>query len=206
MTLARVGKVAAATTATLLAERFGASQMVFTGVGGGLADGVRVGDVVVASQLLQHDMDASPLFPRHEIPLYGRSHFASDATLSEGLLAAARALRAADHFGAAVRDRYALDGARVHHGLVVSGDRFVSTSVESQALRQRLPDALAIDMESAAVAQVCHDYGLPFAALRTISDRADDLAHVDFNAFLAEVASPYALAIVGHWLRSSPPS
>jgi adenosylhomocysteine nucleosidase len=71
--LSRIGKVAAATTATVLLERFGVDTMVFTGAAGGLGPGVRVGDVVVASGFVQHDMDASPLFPRHEVPLYGRA-------------------------------------------------------------------------------------------------------------------------------------
>ena len=81
--LSGIGKVAAATTGTLLAERFQVSGIVFTGVAGGLGDGVRVGDVVVARQFLQHDLDASPLFPRHEIPGYGRSTFEADAGLTE---------------------------------------------------------------------------------------------------------------------------
>ena len=77
---------------------------------------------------------------------------------------------------------------RLHEGLVVSGDRFVATAAESAALRTALPDALAVEMEGAAVAQVCADFGLPFALLRVISDRADDSAHVDFLAFTREVA------------------
>ena len=68
--------------------------------------------------------------------------------------------------------------ARLHHGLVISGDRFVSGAAESAALRAALGaaghEALAVEMEGAAIAQVCHDYGLPFASVRTISDRADD--------------------------------
>ena len=63
--LSRIGKVAAATTATTLIERFGVSRIVFTGVAGGLSPQVRVGDVVVANAFLQHDLDASPLFPRY---------------------------------------------------------------------------------------------------------------------------------------------
>jgi adenosylhomocysteine nucleosidase len=187
VTLSRIGKVAAATTATLLAERFAPRRMVFTGVAGGLAPGVRVGDVVVSSALLQHDMDASPLFPRHEVPLYGRSRFLADADLAQALLQAARS---------------ALGAPRVHEGLLVSGDRFVCSAAESQALQAALPDALAVDMESAAVAQVCHDYGLPFAAVRSISDRADDTAHVDFPVFVREVASPCAHAILARWLHA----
>ena len=71
--LSGIGKVAAATTATLLIDAFGVSQLWFTGVAGGLGEDVRVGDVVVADALVQHDMDASPLFPRHELPGLGVS-------------------------------------------------------------------------------------------------------------------------------------
>jgi adenosylhomocysteine nucleosidase len=92
----------------------------------------------------------------------------------------------------------------VHQGLIVSGDRFVSTNAESQALREALPEALAVEMEGAAVAQVCWDYGVPFAAVRTISDRADDTAHTDFNHFIREVASRYSRAILSQWLAKRP--
>src|SRR3954463_5801216 len=64
--LSRIGKVAAATTATVLIERFGVQRIVFTGVAGGLSSGVKVGDIVVADSFLQHDLDASPLFPKYE--------------------------------------------------------------------------------------------------------------------------------------------
>jgi adenosylhomocysteine nucleosidase len=96
--------------------------------------------------------------------------------------------------------RRGLSGARVHKGLIASGDRFVSGAGESRSLHAALTGAghevLAVEMEGAAVAQVCHDYGVPFAAVRTISDRADDSAHVDFPRFVEEVASRYAHAIV----------
>jgi adenosylhomocysteine nucleosidase len=189
--LSRVGKVAAATTATALIERFGVDRIVFTGVAGGLAPGVKVGDVVVADAFLQHDLDASPIFPKYEVPLYGASRFATDPVLSLQIAAAAQK---------------ALPGTSLHRGLVVSGDRFVATSAESRALQAALPDALAVEMEGAAIAQVCHDYGVPFAAMRTISDRADDAAHGDFARFVVEVASRYSLALVGAWLAALPPS
>ena len=76
--LSRIGKVAAATTATTLIERFGVTRLVFTGVAGGLAPHVQVGDVVVARDFIQHDMDASPLFPRHQVPLTGMTRFPAD--------------------------------------------------------------------------------------------------------------------------------
>jgi adenosylhomocysteine nucleosidase len=72
-------------------------------------------------------------------------------------------------------------------------------------LRLALPEALAVEMEGAAVAQVCHDYQAPFAAVRTISDRADDMAHADFNRFIREVASRYSLAILSQWLADRQP-
>ncbi len=186
--LSRIGKVAAATTATALIERFAVDRIVFTGVAGGLARGVNRGDVVVADAFLQHDLDASPIFPRYEVPLYGTDRFATDAALTEQL---ARAVQRALH------------GTHVHRGLVVSGDRFVSSLAESQALQQALPDALAVEMEGAAFAQVCRDYGIPFAAVRTISDRADDAAHGDFLSFIDAVASRHSAAIVEAFLRDS---
>lgn len=196
--LSGIGKVAAATTATALIERFGVQRIVFTGVAGGLGEGVKVGDVVVAQRFLQHDMDASPIFPRHEVPGYGRSTFEADATLTAQLARASEhVLRALpSQLGPDVLKTFGLQTPRCHQGLLISGDRFVSTTAESQALREALPEALAVEMEGAAFAQVCHDYGVPLAVVRTISDRADDAAHMDFPRFLREVASRYSSAII----------
>jgi adenosylhomocysteine nucleosidase len=215
--LSRIGKVAAAMTATLLVHEFGADRAIFTGTAGGLHPSVRVGDVVVASALLQHDMDASPLFPRHQVPLYGTDRFIADAALSAALSAAlANAAREVLDVGtflytsreghevidATVLRAFGIEAPRVHGGLVVSGDRFVSSAAESATLRARLPEALAVEMEGAALAQVCHDLGVPFAVVRTVSDRADDAAHVDFGRFVSAVASRYTVAIVRRFLRS----
>ena len=187
-----IGKVAAATTAAVLLDAFDASALLFTGVAGGLGEGVRVGDIVVATTLLQHDMNAEPLFPRWEVPLTGRARFDADAAWSARLAQASRALAAADAHAVA---------AAIHEGLVVSGDRFVATRAESDQLRALLPDALAVEMEGAAVAQVCHDFARPFAIVRTISDRADDAAHGDFQRFVRDVAAPYSRDIVRAALR-----
>ena len=183
--LSRIGKVAAATTATALIERFAVDRIVFTGVAGGLAPGVRRGDVVVADSFLQHDLDASPIFPRYQVPLYGTDRFVTDPTLTGQLAAAVQR---------------ALHGTPLHRGLIASGDRFVSSAAESALLQQALPEALAVEMEGAAFAQVCTDYGVPFAAVRTISDRADDAAHGDFVQFIDQVASRHSAAIVREFL------
>src|SRR2546427_10596069 len=89
--LSGIGKVAAATTATALIERFGVRRIACTGGAGGLGEGVRVGDVVVADEYLQHDLDASPIFPRWEMPGYGRTRLPCDPEMTAALLAAAQA-------------------------------------------------------------------------------------------------------------------
>ena len=182
-----IGKVAAATTCAVLLDAFGAAALLFTGVAGGLGERVRVGDIVVATELLQHDMDASPLFPRWEVPLTGRARFAADGAWTARVAESCRTL---------ATSRARTPRAMVHEGLVLSGDRFVSTQLESDRLRRDLPAALAVEMEGAALAQVCHDFGRPFAVVRTISDRADDEAHGDFQRFIDEVAAPYSRDIV----------
>lgn len=205
LALSRIGKVAAATTATALIERFGVSRIVFTGVAGGLGLGVKVGDVVVADDFVQHDMDASPLFPCYEVPLYGQTRFKADAALTALLLQAAG--DALKHINDG-DDPWAFPDAKVHRGLMASGDRFVSGAQEAQQLQSALQagghPVLAVEMEGAAIAQVCLDYGLPFAAVRTISDRADDQAHVDFPVFVREVASYYARTVVEKFLMLLP--
>jgi adenosylhomocysteine nucleosidase len=101
--------------------------------------------------------------------------------------------------------RYRERSVKVHEGLIASGDRFVSGDQEVATLLAALQLAghhpLAVEMEGAAVAQVCHDHGVAFAAVRTISDRADDTAHLDFPQFIDDVASVYALHSITAWLK-----
>lgn len=199
--LSGIGKVAAAITATLLADAFGVSQIWFTGVAGGLGAGVRVGDVVVAESLIQHDMDASPLFPKHELPGLGRSRLYPPPDLTrlvhEGVGEALVGVPQHVPLHA-----LGLPQPRVHRGLIASGDQFVASAEDAETLRHHLPDVLAVEMEGAAVAQVCDAFGLPFAVIRTISDRADASAHLDFTRFVSQVASPYSLAIVSALLKA----
>jgi adenosylhomocysteine nucleosidase len=190
LALAGVGKVAAAITATLLIEHFKVSRIVFTGVAGGLHPDVRVGDVVVGSHFIQHDMDASPLFPRHELPYRGISRIPADETLSAMLLEALRvdSMSANSHFS--------LKNAAIHHGLIATGDQFIHSADMVLCLRQAIPDGLCVEMEGAAVAQVCLDEGVAFAAMRSISDRADESAARDFQSFMAQHAGPLATRVM----------
>ena len=204
LALSGIGKVAAATTASALIERLGATRIVFTGVAGGVGPGVQVGDVVVAQDFVQHDMDVSPLFARWQVPGYAAVRLPCDSDLTALLSGAVSACLASagGHFD----HEFMGHAPRLHQGLVASGDRFVSCAQVARALREPLLAAghnvLAVEMEGAAVAQVCVDYGVPFAAVRTISDRADDNAHVDFPRFIAVVASRYADHIVRRLLQS----
>jgi adenosylhomocysteine nucleosidase len=144
---------------------------------------------VVASELLQHDMNAEPLFPQYEVPLSGCAKFKTDEYLTRILLESAR---------------HTLPQVQVHAGLIISGDQFVASAFESLRLQQALPEALAVEMEGAALAQVCRDYGVPLCVVRTLSDRADDAAHIDFSKFVKEVASHYSVTLVSEFLKRLP--
>ena len=197
--LSRIGKVAAAATATTLIERFGVTHILFTGVAGSADPDVRVGDIVVGEQLVQHDIDASPLFPRFEVPLTGRSHFSSDEILTGRLMQAAGDFIAHDFqqtVAATDRDIFRLHSPNLHRGLIASGDEFVNDKTRLFALREALPALLAVEMEGAAVAQVCAEFDVPFAVIRTISDTADEHAPMNFMQFIDRVAARYAFGIV----------
>ncbi|MGI4842824.1 MAG: 5'-methylthioadenosine/adenosylhomocysteine nucleosidase [Janthinobacterium lividum] len=196
--LSRIGKVAAAMTATTLVEKFGVTHILFTGVAGAGDKTVQVGDIVVAEALVQHDMDASPLFPRFEVPLTGLTHFQPDPQLSMRLSRAAHDFLEQDldsAISAGERHAFRLAQPRVHRGLVASGDQFMSDRLRLNALNEALPGLVAVEMEGAAVAQVCYELGVPCAVIRTVSDNANENAATDFMRFVKSVAAQYAFHI-----------
>jgi adenosylhomocysteine nucleosidase len=194
----RIGKVAAATTATHLLADFKVDQILFTGVAGGLSSSVNVGDIVVGGDLYQHDMDARPLFERHVIPLLGRSFLSTPQQLRGRCLIAAREFLELD-LSAVIRDdvlaAFKIDRPKVVVAGIASGDKFFSDQRDAQELAERLPVA-CVEMEGAAVAQVCHEYGVDYAVIRTISDSANSTAHVDFGKFVSEVAANYSYGVI----------
>ncbi len=204
--LSRIGKVAASMTATMLVEKFGVTHILFTGVAGSGDALVRVGDIVIGESLVQHDMDASPLFPRYEVPLTGIARFQSDVSLSDQLADAANGFLDADFLeviGQQDRHDFRLGMPTVHRGLIASGDQFVSSRVHIERLNTSHPGLLAVEMEGAAVAQVCFELGVPFAVIRTISDNANEDAATDFLRFVKSVAARYAFHIVRRFCQDA---
>jgi adenosylhomocysteine nucleosidase len=203
LVFSRWGKVAAATTATCLIERFGVDRILFTGVAGGTDESLAIGDVVVAGRLYQHDMNASPLFPRHEVPLLGVRGFPTDFPLRKAALAAAR------HFltqelhqclSPELLRTFGIDQPCVVEGDVASGDRFFAARHDREQLKESLRTIRCVEMEGAAVAQVCHEYQVPFVIIRTISDAADEGAAVNFPRFVQQIASVYSHGILKNLL------
>lgn len=185
-----IGKVQAAALTQALLER-GAAAVLFTGVAGGVDPALRVGDLVVAADALQHDVDVTALgYALGQVPGHESVRWAADPALRDRVAAAARAVAAAE-------------GVRVVVGTVASGDRFVADPAEVARLRAAFGAACA-EMEGAAVAQVCAAWGVPWSIVRSVSDTADHDAHVDFRAFTT-VAAARAVAVVRALLAGATP-
>lgn len=197
----RIGKVAAASTATTLIERYKVDAILFTGVAGAVSSDLEIGDVVIGSSLLQHDIDCSPggNFKKFEVPLLKMIHFPSPEEIS------VHAHRLCEDFMkhdlSAVVTRTALAEfhitvPKVVRGTIGSGDQFIACPQKLAELREEIPGLLCTEMEGAALAQVCHEYDLPFLVLRAISDKADHNAALDYPRFVREVASPLTAALI----------
>lgn len=201
----RMGKVAAAATITQLIASFPVSRLVFSGVAGGVRRDLAIGDIVVASALIQHDMDASPIFARYEVPLLGQSRFETDEDIRSRLAHAAREFVAHD-LGACVAagelEFFRAMAPSVSVGVVASGDKFFASAAEVDDLRTRLPDVACVEMEGAAAAQVCAEYGIAFGVVRTISDSANESSVHDFPRFAREIARHYSAGILERFARA----
>jgi adenosylhomocysteine nucleosidase len=167
-----IGKVnAAALAQQLLGD--GAARLLFTGVAGALDPELRVGDVVVADDAVQHDVDVTPLgYEPGRVPGEPLA-WTADPALRDAALAAARAT---------------VQEGRVVRGRIASGDAFVAEPARAAELRARF-GAVCAEMEGAAAAQVCARWGVPWAVVRSISDTADAGASVDFRAFTRRAAA-----------------
>ena len=200
------GKVASASTATMLIERYTISQLIFSGVAGAIAPQLNIGDIVIGSAFVQHDMDCAGVLgiKRFEIPLLGLTEIPSDLALQKRAHLAATAYLENDLATDVNKDELALlsvSSPSIHSGLIASGDQFISSPEKQRELTQALPQLLAVEMEGAAVAQVAYEYDLPFVVIRIISDKADHAAVIDFPRFIEQVAAHFTAGIINRMIE-----
>lgn len=200
LVFSRWGKVAAATTVTTLIQRYDIRELIFTGVAGAIHPQLRIGDIVIGRNFYQHDMDARPIMKQFEIPLLGKMYFEASYPDKEAVIEKIKHIAGSSFLRALIKkeiiERFGLHQPKVWYGDVASGDQFIAAENSKANLRHALPEVLCVEMEGAAVAQVCFEHSVPFIVLRVISDTAGDEAPVDFGAFINEVAGKYATAIV----------
>lgn len=180
-----VGKVNAAVCTQVLID-LGVDCVLFTGVAGAIDSTLRIGDIVISKDCLQHDMDVRALgFARGQIPYQAVWRFVADDHLVQLVHeACVRTLR---------------DSQRALIGTVLSGDQFIASRNLVKEFRDELQGA-CVEMEGAALAQVCQMNKVPFVVIRSMSDQADGSAHVNFATFTIE-ASNLSYAIVDDVIR-----
>jgi adenosylhomocysteine nucleosidase len=200
----RWGKVAAAATVATLIHVFHVDEVIFTGVAGAIDPTLNIGDIVIAKRLYQHDMDARPLMQQFEVPLLGKTFFESDAAELEKVKAAISPLIInnvlKDTIGADTLAQFGISTPNLHIGDIASGDQFFADNDRKTALHNAIPTILCVEMEGAAVAQVCFEHKVPCTIIRTISDAADEQSHIDFPKFIEEVSSKYSVCIIKQML------
>jgi adenosylhomocysteine nucleosidase len=195
------GKVASAATAAILISRFDVDMIVLAGLCGGVGKNIHIGDIIIADTLIQYDLDASPIFPRYEIPLRGISRIPANQSLVDKATAGCQSVvnqpalrQSLTTFGNA--------SPKVIAGLVATGDQFISDAQTIHKLRAELPELLGVEMEGAAVAQVCYEFGVPSLIIRVASDNADDAAPEKFQSFVTHLAGHYIRDIITSFLHN----
>ena len=172
-----VGKVNAALCAQILCSCFGVTHIVNTGIAGSLNAELDIGDFVISTDAIYHDMDATNFgYPMCQVPGMAVLSFPADEAL------AALAYRVAD----------GIHPGHVRHGRVATGDQFVA----DKALKEKIianTGAYCTEMEGAAIAHTAWKNNTPFVIIRAISDKADDSAQMDYPTFEAQAAQRCAL-------------
>ncbi len=162
-----IGKVNSAVCAQILASEYNVTSIINVGVAGGISKDIYPGDVVVANNLVQYDMDTTAFGdPIGQIPRLDTFDFKCNDTLIE---IAEKACSEASDF-------------KTFTGRIVSGDMFVASVDKIQWLEKEF-SAIACEMEGASIAQVCYLNNIPFVVVRSISDNANNGAHMDFEKF-----------------------
>jgi len=177
----KIGKVFATLTATSLIEKFRCDTLLFSGVAGAISDELKVGDLIIADGLCQHDLDITAFGHPYGYVPEGEVCVASDEQLRD------------------IAKQVALSkGLPLKEGIIATGDQFVANAERKKWIGDTFK-ADALEMEGAAVAVVCNALGVPFFILRAISDSADMEAGFDFDAFLessAKISADFILSMV----------
>jgi adenosylhomocysteine nucleosidase len=197
--LSRIGKVASSVTAAVMIEKFGIDRLIVCGVAGGIAKGLRTGDIVVASECVQHDLDGRPVFKQFEAPLLDKGFFECDPGLVRIAEESCQRFLQEDLktvISEEDRQIFNLVNPTLYVGQLCCGDQFIGSEAQLTKIRTELPDTLCVEMEGGAVGQVCYEYGIPYVVVRTISDGADDSAHLDFGRYIQNVAKHYTFGTV----------
>lgn len=201
----RIGKVAAAATVTTLILEFKITELIFTGVAGGISPELKIGDIVIGTELVQHDMDAFPLFPTYEIPLIGQSHFKASQEHINRATTTIQHIFDNEYLHRVITpadlDQFNIYQPQLHLGLIASGDQFFRDQAQKDQLLSGLPQTLCVEMEGAAVAQICYEFGIPFVVIRTISDEADKHSTIDFNKFTEKISNIYSIEIIKNIIK-----
>ncbi|RDU60277.1 5'-methylthioadenosine/adenosylhomocysteine nucleosidase [Helicobacter marmotae] len=174
----KIGKVHAALSAGAMILSFGCEQIIFSGVAGALSAELKVGDLVLGLKLCQHDVDISAF--GHALGFIPESKLYVES--SPALNAIARE----------VANSQAIP---LKEGIIASGDCFIANGEKKQWIARQF-NAIAVEMEGAAVAVVCDACGIPFCILRSISDNADGSADISFDEFLESSAKRSADFVV----------
>ena len=170
----KIGKVFSTLTAATMIEHFGAQMLLFSGVAGAISNELKVGDLIVATKLSQHDLDITAFgHPFGYVP-EGAVFVESDKTLIE-----------------LSKNVAAEMGLHVKEGIIATGDQFVANEERKNWIGTMF-NADALEMEGASVAVVCDALHVPFFILRAISDAADMDASFSFDAFLESSAKTSA--------------
>lgn len=168
-----IGKVNAGICSQILVDRYQVDAIVNTGVAGSLKKEINIGDIVLSTVAVQHDVDAGGFgYPAGEIPQMGIKEFPAD----EALLELARACC-----------KKANPEIQIFTGRVASGDQFIDSKEKKQWIHDTF-DACCTEMEGAAIAQAAYLNHVPYLIIRAISDKADDSAHMDYGEFEAKAA------------------
>lgn len=171
-----IGKVNAAICTQILISEFKCTHILNSGVAGGIKPGINFKDVVIGSDLIQHDVDVSKFgYKIGEIPNIGTYSFNSDENL----------LNLAKEICNNLNEEN--NNFKFHVGRIVTGDQFICDNKVSDYLYKTF-DALACEMESGSIAHTCYLNNIPFLIIRSISDNGGNVAENEFNTFLKEAS------------------